>query len=54
MRLAIVAVARSARKREHLLAREINHRAKNMLSVVQAIARQTATKNSEDLPSAFS
>src|SRR5215813_4931942 len=29
-------------EREHLLMREINHRAKNMLSLVQAIARQTA------------
>jgi hypothetical protein len=28
--------------------REINHRAKNMLSLVQAIARQTATREPED------
>ena len=34
--------------------REINHRAKNMLSVVDAIARQTATKNSEDFIARFS
>jgi len=32
-------------EREHLLMREVNHRAKNMLSVVDAIARQTATKD---------
>jgi hypothetical protein len=35
-------------ERAHLLLREINHRAKNMLSVVHAIARQTAAKNPED------
>jgi PAS domain S-box-containing protein len=32
----------------HLLMREINHRAKNMLSLVQAIARQTAAREPED------
>jgi two-component sensor histidine kinase len=32
----------------HLLMREINHRAKNMLSLVQAIARQTAAPEPED------
>jgi PAS domain S-box-containing protein len=32
-------------EREHLLMREINHRAKNLLSVVDAIAHQTAAKN---------
>jgi PAS domain S-box-containing protein len=31
-----------------LLMREINHRAKNMLSLVQAIARQTAARDPED------
>jgi PAS domain S-box-containing protein len=41
-------------EREHLLMREINHRAKNMLSLVQAIARQTATKNPEDFLDRFS
>jgi PAS domain S-box-containing protein len=35
-------------EREHLLMREINHRAKNMLSVVDAIALQTTTKSPED------
>jgi two-component sensor histidine kinase len=34
--------------------REVNHRAKNMLSVVHAIARQTATKNPEDFIERFS
>jgi PAS domain S-box-containing protein len=41
-------------EREHLLLREINHRAKNMLSVVHAIARQTAAKNPEDFIERFS
>jgi PAS domain S-box-containing protein len=36
---------RSGEERERLLMREINHRAKNMLSVVDAIARQTATRD---------
>jgi PAS domain S-box-containing protein len=40
-------------EREHLLMREINHRAKNMLSVVQAIAHQTATKSPEDFIERF-
>jgi two-component sensor histidine kinase len=31
-----------------LLMREVNHRAKNMLSLVQAIARQTAARKPED------
>jgi PAS domain S-box-containing protein len=35
-------------ERERLLMSEINHRAKNMLSVVDAIAHQTTTKNPED------
>jgi PAS domain S-box-containing protein len=41
-------------EREHLLMREMNHRAKNMLGLVQAIARQTATGNSEDFIERFS
>jgi PAS domain S-box-containing protein len=35
-------------ERERLLMSEINHRAKNMLSVVDAIAHQTTTKSPED------
>jgi PAS domain S-box-containing protein len=45
------------KKREeqvHLLMREVNHRAKNMLSVVDAIAHQTATRNPEDFVERFS
>jgi PAS domain S-box-containing protein len=41
-------------EKEHLLMREINHRAKNMLSVVHAIAHQTAAKNPEDFIDRFS
>jgi PAS domain S-box-containing protein len=41
-------------EKEHLLMREINHRAKNMLSVVHTIARQTATKDPEDFIERFS
>jgi PAS domain S-box-containing protein len=40
-------------KREHLLMREVNHRAKNMLSLVQAIARQTAAREPEDFIGSF-
>jgi two-component sensor histidine kinase len=41
-------------EREHLLLREINHRAKNMLSVVHVIAHQTAAKSPEDFIERFS
>jgi hypothetical protein len=41
-------------EREQLLMREINHRAKNMLSVVDAIAHQTAVKSPEDFIERFS
>jgi hypothetical protein len=41
-------------EKEQLLMREINHRAKNMLSVVDAIAHQTAAKNHEDFVERFS
>jgi PAS domain S-box-containing protein len=37
----------------HLLTREVNHRAKNMLSLVQAIARQTAGREPEDFIGRF-
>jgi two-component sensor histidine kinase/PAS domain-containing protein len=37
-----------------LLMREVNHRAKNMLSVVDAIAHQTASKNPDDFIERFS
>jgi PAS domain S-box-containing protein len=41
-------------EREHLLMREVSHRTKNMLSVVDAIARQTAAKTPEDFVERFS
>ena len=41
-------------EKERLLMREVNHRAKNMLSVVDAIARQTATKSPDDFIERFS
>jgi PAS domain S-box-containing protein len=37
----------------HLLMREVSHRAKNMLSLVQAIARQTAAREPEDFVERF-
>ncbi len=37
----------------HLLMREVNHRSKNMLSLVQAIARQTAARDPEDFIGCF-
>jgi PAS domain S-box-containing protein len=41
-------------ERERLLMSEINHRAKNMLNVVDAIARQSATRTPEDFIERFS
>jgi two-component sensor histidine kinase len=45
---------REHEEKEHLLMCEINHRAKNMLSVVDSIAHQTATRNPEDFITRFS
>jgi two-component sensor histidine kinase len=41
-------------EREHLLMREINHRTKNILSVVDAIAHQTAARTPEAFVERFS
>jgi PAS domain S-box-containing protein len=41
-------------ERQHLVVRETNHRLKNLISVVDAIAHQTATKNREDFVERFS
>jgi Tfp pilus assembly protein PilN len=41
-------------ERERLLKREVNHRAKNLLSVVDAIAHQTAAQDPEDFAQRFS
>jgi two-component sensor histidine kinase len=45
---------RARAEKEHLLMREMNHRAKNMLSVVDAIAHQTASTSPEDFVRRFS
>jgi PAS domain S-box-containing protein len=45
---------RDREEKEHLLMREINHRAKNMLAVVDAIAHQTAARNPADFVERFS
>jgi PAS domain S-box-containing protein len=44
---------RSAEQREQVLMQEVNHRAKNMLALVQAIARQTAFRSPEEFISRF-
>ena len=44
---------RAHEEQVHLLMREINHRAKNMLSLVQAIARQTAAREPENFIERF-
>jgi PAS domain S-box-containing protein len=49
-----ITARREHEEKEHLLMREVNHRAKNMLSVVHAIAHQTAAKNPEDFIARFS
>ncbi len=43
-----------AEEHQHLLMREVNHRTKNLLSVVQSIAHRTAASNSEDFMERFS
>jgi PAS domain S-box-containing protein len=40
-------------EKEYFLMREVNHRAKNMLNVVQVIAHQTAAKSPEDFIERF-
>jgi PAS domain S-box-containing protein len=52
--IADVTERKEREEKEHLLMREINHRAKNMLSVVDAIARQTAARSPEDFIEGFS
>jgi len=59
-RRLFVTVAQDATERKlhdeqvHLLMSEVNHRAKNMLSLVQAIARQTAARDPTDFVERFS
>jgi PAS domain S-box-containing protein len=52
--LADITERKEREEREHLLMREVNHRAKNMLSVVDAVAHQTASRNPEDFIERFS
>ena len=52
--VADITARKEREEKEHLLMREINHRAKNMLSVVHTIARQTAAKSPEDFIERFS
>ncbi len=57
VRMAGIALDITGRKkteeREQLLMREIHHRSKNMLSLIQAIARQTASTSSGDFIQRF-
>jgi PAS domain S-box-containing protein len=59
-RMVVLAVVRDITERERaeahlqLLMREVNHRAKNILSVVQAIANQTVASSLEEFVSRFS
>jgi two-component sensor histidine kinase len=49
-----ITARKSAEEHNRLLMQEMNHRAKNVLSVVDAIAHQTATRNPEDFIERFS
>jgi PAS domain S-box-containing protein len=48
-----ITARKQAEEQVRLLMREANHRAKNILSVVQAIARQTAAREPEDFVGRF-
>jgi PAS domain S-box-containing protein len=48
-----ITARKRAEERAHLLMREAHHRAKNMLSLVQAIARQTTARDREDFIDRF-
>jgi PAS domain S-box-containing protein len=52
--VADITERRENAEKAHLLTREINHRAKNMLSVVHAISHQIAAGNPEDFARRFS
>jgi two-component sensor histidine kinase len=53
-RRADITERKQQEEREHLLMREVNHRVKNMLSVVASIAHQTVTKSPENFIERFS
>lgn len=48
-----VTARRQAEDMRQLLMREVNHRSKNLLSIIQAIARQTSAKSPQDFVVAF-
>jgi len=48
-----ITARKQADERVRLLMHEVNHRARNMLSLVQAIARQTAARGPEDFNARF-
>jgi PAS domain S-box-containing protein len=48
-----ISAGKRIQERVHLLMREVNHRAKNMLSLVQAIAHQTAARETKDFMARF-
>ena len=50
VRCAAIDITERKRQEEHIrfLMREVNHRSKNMLTLVQAVARQTASKRRGD------
>ncbi len=48
-----VSERKRAQERIHLLMREVNHRSKNMLSIVQSIAHQTIANSPEDFLERF-
>jgi PAS domain S-box-containing protein len=52
--IADITERKEREEKVHLLMREVSHRAKNILSVVHAIAHQTAAKNPEDFIERFS
>ncbi len=55
VRCAAIDITELKRQEEHirLLMREVNHRSKNMLTLVQAVARQTASKKPGDFLGRF-
>lgn len=55
VRCAAIDITERKREQQHirLLLREVNHRSKNMLTLVQAVARQTAAQKTGDFLSRF-
>ena len=55
VRCAAIDITERKREQQHirLLMREVNHRSKNMLTLVQAVARQTAANKTDDFLGRF-